>query len=164
MEIVAQHLQREAIRRNGIVEERDFFGRSAFNRYYYATFLEVKTGLGRLNPVWGTISHASVPELLEGSIKDEFKKGQKKAMKLRDGEVIGLCAKAISATNDLAKLMREGYMSRVTADYHPEIKVEFQGPNRFELNAVPVQNASDWLYRARPLIKTIVTTWMQLHE
>lgn len=163
MEIVAQHLQQQAIKRREHLE-RDLFGRSAFNRYYYAMFLDVKTGLGGLRPEWGNeIAHKAVPELLRGTVKTHLQQGSKKALRANDAEVVSLCEKAKSAAESLAKMMDQGRATRVAADYTPDIPVEFSTSADFSLNTVSVEEARQWPYRARGLIAIIASAWKQIH-
>ncbi|MCA8054408.1 hypothetical protein [Burkholderia cepacia] len=162
MEIVAQHLQQVALAQTDPTD-RDHFGRSAFNRYYYATFLHVKAGLGSINPDWNTMAHAGIPEVLRGSVQRELKRGRTKAQRTDDAELVRLCSKALSAVSDLADLMEKGYATRVAADYHPEILVDFSGYRSFKLNTVPVEDAHGWPYRARALIDAITLAWTQIH-
>lgn len=163
MEIVAQHLQREAVTRT-LPLERDLFGRSAFNRYYYATFLEVKSSLAKLRPQWaGELAHAAVSEVLRGTVKKELTKGRNTAQKMDDAEVVSLCQKALSATESLARIMDEGRATRVAADYRPEIPIEFFTASGFRLNTVEVKTAQTWPHKARILLVTISSAWQQVH-
>lgn len=161
MEIVAQHLQREASQRN--LGERDVFGRSAFNRYYYATFLDVKSVLGELRKEWGNIAHATIPNVLRGTVKEELKRGRSRAQKASDSETVELCGRAIAAASELATLMERGYATRVTADYYPNIKIDFSNLFDFQLNTVKVKDASVWPNKARTLAKTILSAWKQIN-
>ncbi|WP_186129797.1 hypothetical protein [Burkholderia gladioli] len=162
VQIVAQYLQLEAQNRSDVME-RDLFGRSAFNRYYYATFLEVKKGLGSLKTEWATMAHAGVPEVLRGTVQRELKQGMRKALKLSDSEVVSLCERAKSAVLDLADLMERGYAIRVAADYHPEISVDFSDGSNFKLNTVTVRDARTWPSRAEVFMGVIVSAWKQVH-
>lgn len=162
MEVVAQHLQQVALARTD-PGDRDHFGRSAFNRYYYATFLQVKAGLGSLDSDWSTIAHADIPGVLRGSVQRELKLGRTRAQRTNDAELVRLCSKALSAASDLAILMEKGYATRVAADYHPEILVDFSSQPSFRLNTVPVEDAHGWPYRARVLIGTITSAWKQVN-
>jgi hypothetical protein len=163
MEIVADHLEQQAMTRS-VSSERDSFGRSAFNRYYYATFLQVKSGLAELRPEWaGDMAHAKIPEMLRGTICSDLKKGHQKALRTSDHEVVVLCSRAVSAAKELAKLMDEGRATRVTADYHPEIPVSFSTGVRFRLNSVGVDAARIWPHRARALVADIQSAWRQIN-
>lgn len=163
MELVGSHLKSEAINRLPR-PEADLFGRTAFNRFYYATYLEVRRGLAEMRHEWaGDMPHAAIPEILRGTIKKELSKGKQQAQKLDDQALVKRCASATSAALDLAKLLDEGRSVRVTADYHPEILIDFAHAPDFQLNSVPVNLALSWPHRARTLMQAIADAWKQLH-
>ena len=163
MEKVAKHLLDEAMQREQ-PDEKDVFGRSVFNRYYYATFLNVKEGLSGLKKEWeGNLAHASIPEMLRGQIKIELKKGLVKAKKASDQEVVSLCSKALTAAKDLAALMEEGRALRVTADYHPEVAIDFSIGPYFHLNNFPVEDAKSWAPKAKIFVGAISHAWKQVY-
>lgn len=163
MKTVARHLQEEAIRRTNNHDERDTFGRSAFNRYYYATFLNVKNALGSFKSDWNTIGHSKVPEVLRGKVNRELTAGRSRALKTNDHDTVAACSRAVTAANQLADLMEAAYATRVAADYQPEIKIDFSNLYDFELNTVHVKRASEWPDKAGGLIRTITLAWKQLH-
>lgn len=160
MEIVGQHLQAHALT---LVagQDRDYFGRSAFNRFYYATFLSVRAELNALLPGWPN-NHASIPDYLQGAVCKEFKAGRMRAQRAGDTELANLCLRARSAALDLASLMRESYGVRVTADYNPDIPVAF-GSEDFKLSTIPVNQAKAWPHKARAFALTISNAWKQLN-
>lgn len=163
MEIVAQHLQREAFARQ-TPHERDLFGRSAFNRYYYATFLDVKVRLAKLRPEWGgRIAHRDVPEALRGAVVRELACGRRRAEKADDLEVVYLCQNAKHAARSLAQLMDESRETRVAADYALDIPVLFSTVSNFSLNTVNVQTAQSWPHKARGFMMVIESAWRQIH-
>jgi hypothetical protein len=162
MEIVARHLQNEAQSRSGGAE-RDEFGRSSFNRYYYATFLLVRSGLAKLRHEWSEIQHAAIPELLRGKVTEELKRGRSRAQRASDSELVTQCNRSIAAAAALAQIMDEGRMTRVTADYEPDVPVDFTTGSDFRLNTVPVSKARNWPSRAKPMLDSIASTWRQIH-
>ena len=162
MKIVARHLQEEATRRTDSYE-KDTFGRSAFNRYYYATFLSVKNALGSFRAEWNMMPHHDVPGVLRGAVKTELDRARQRAQKLTDHETVTACCKAVAAADALAQIMEEGYATRVTADYRPELRVDFANQYDFVLNTVRVKRASEWPERARVLIATITSAWRQIN-
>lgn len=161
METVARHLQTEAMSRT-VPIERDQFGRSAFNRYYYAAFLRVRAGLSGMRYEWRRLPHADMPLVLKGQIAQELKQGRQRAIKAQDADLVSLCGRALSAAIDLAKLLEEGKTTRVTADYSPEIAVDFTGGENFQLNTVAVNNARLWPGRAGAFIDSVSAAWRQL--
>src|SRR4051812_403097 len=120
MKVVAHHLQTHASTLPNTAE-RDLFARSAFNRYYYATYLDVKTVLGALKPGWGRIAHSEVPKIIVGPLNKELSKGRDRAERASDSSTAALCSRAMNATHLLSDLMTSGYATRVAADYDPEI-------------------------------------------
>lgn len=159
LEIVAEHLHQEANRRTEVLE-RDIFSRSSFNRYYYATFLNVKAGLSNLKPEWSqNIAHASIPQLLTSSVTKELRKYKKQANIVNDYHLVDVCSTAVSAASELAKLMELGNATRVVADYHPEIPVVID--RKIFLNGVNLSHAKLWPQRARSLVSVIMEAWRQ---
>lgn len=159
LEVVAEHLHQEALKRSVDVE-CDFFGRSSFNRYYYATFLSVKASLSRLKPEWqSNIAHASIPDLLKTSVVKELRKYKKQANNVGDYPLVNACDRAVSAANDLAKIMELGRATRVVADYHPEIRMVIN--KKLLLNSVDLSQAKLWPQRARLLFSVIDEAWSQ---
>jgi hypothetical protein len=162
MDTVAQHLRTEAIKRTN-VHEKDVFGRSAFNRYYYATYLLVKAKFASFRVEWAELSHAQIPDMLRKTIKTTLTKGRQRAQKADDIDVFQLCQRAISAAEDLARLMEEGRATRVVADYHPDLLVDFSVGTGYELNTVSVQKAQTWPSKAHGYLSTISSAWKQLN-
>lgn len=163
MKVVAHHLQTHASKLPDTVE-RDLFARTAFNRYYYATYLDVKKVLGALNPSWGRINHSEVPEIVSGPLHKVLSKGREQAKRESDPSTADLCSRAMNATHLLAALMTSGYATRVAADYDPEILIDFTDVFDFALNAVRVKEASDWPGKARAYLYTISSAWKQVHD
>ncbi len=160
MEVVALYLKGHAITLPAGVD-RDLFGRSAFNRFYYATFLTVKSDLG------AAISglprdHAGIPNFLRTTVKKELANGAAKARRAGDSALVDLCSRAKSAAFELADLMEKGYSTRVVADYNPDMPVTFDGQPNFALNNVPVEYAQTWPHRARVFTRSIVDAWRQI--
>lgn len=165
MEVVANHLHDQALLR-AEQYERDLFGRSAFNRYYYATFIIVRDGLGTLSPKWGrgTVAHANFPSILRGEIRKVINDGYKKAKKIEDRQLVRQCSNALNAAEELAKLMEEARYARTTADYHPEVSVDFAGGDSFSLNAVSARTARAWPVKARAFLTSVSVAWKQVYE
>lgn len=162
MKLVAEHLEKEALTRSD-EDGRDIFGRSAFNRYYYATFLQVRDALQGLRPEWSEMPHADIPKTLRGQVINDIKKGRTKAIKNDDYETSQMCQDAIKSSKTLAEMMDAGRTTRVTADYKPEIPISFAKAGAFELNTVSIKDARSWPAKAASLIKTIERAWRQIH-
>jgi hypothetical protein len=161
MEVVAHHLQLEAVRRT-IQQESDQFGRSSYNRYYYATFLRVRKMMSALDAGWSQLPHASYPATLRGAVKKKLQEGRKKALKVGDHEVVAACAKAISAASEIASLMESASATRVVADYNPQIPVTFLENGRFSLNNINITDAHDWPVKADTWSSIVEKTWVNL--
>lgn len=163
MEAVGLHLQRIA---SDLPDqfERDFFARSAFNRYYYATYLDVRNGLGSLDVGWRGIPHSQVPNILAGPVNKAIAKGRDRAKKVSDANTSVLCSRAMHATLVLSDLMKNGYATRVAADYFPEVRIDFADVYDFTLNSVRVKEAAEWPKKARILLHTITSAWRQVHD
>lgn len=161
MEEVATYLQREAIHRTDS-RQRDDFGRSAFNRFYYATFIPVGIALTSMRPEWSGLPHKDVPKVIRGSIMQSIKRGQKRAHRLGDAETARSCAQAISICHELAKIMELGYAVRVIADYHSDVHVDFTSGSDFRLFSVPVSVARQWPGCAIAYTQTIKHIWKQI--
>lgn len=82
MQEVAHYLQMKAHATTG--PERDLFARSAYNRYYYACFLEMRSAVTEMRPEWARSPHKSYPELLSGSVTKTLKTERKKAQRIED--------------------------------------------------------------------------------
>lgn len=161
MQEVAEYLGNEAVR-HPAKKRGDLFGRSAYNRLYYATFLTVRDLVQELDKDWVGLPHADYPSLLEGQILSKLQAGRRRARKLEDWELDTLCAQAISAVHELAKLVHSGSATRVIADYKPDVKVEFGDKSSFSLNHVPYSEAHAWPRRAGIFCETVAKAWRQL--
>lgn len=157
MERVGLDLQTTAFSRRADAVDFDLFGRSAFNRYYYATYLEVRAMLRRFNPTWKG-SHADIPNELTGWVTTNLSAIQKKVGKIPDNQAIQICKAAKAGAADLAQLLRAAYAVRVLADYEPEVAVVLDG-ERFRLDRTSITDAHSWLARARADIAKIDRAW-----
>jgi len=143
MQLVAHHLQVEAIR-IAPAAEADAFARSAFNRYYYATFLCVRDALVEIDAKYeDSLKHKEIPGMLRGSIHKRIGKIMKKASKLDDTRLVAECRQASSQNLSFAEVLSKAYAIRVVADYNPHTQVKFNPP-RFELSGVSVNEAHSW--------------------
>lgn len=163
MELVAAHLYLEAAKQTTAAAQ-DQFGRTAFNRYYYATFLHTRACLSRLNSDWATLPHKDMPDVLKASVKKALNKGRLQAVKVQDADVANLCARAENAAIELSKILQEGYSLRKVADYRPEIPIVFLKGYDFALNSVEIKHAREWPCRAIGYVAIIVSAWKQIHD
>lgn len=160
MEDVARHLQVEALRAADF-PTRDRFGRSAFNRYYYSTFLQVRAMIAGMNGAWERLPHADYPSLLTGQIEKSIRRARSVAQKLGDAEFVSECGRAISAVRTLSSIMELGSATRVVADYEPGVDLIFNG-QRFSLQGVSINDAHEWPEQSRHLIRIIEQCWIQI--
>lgn len=161
MERVAHHLQRAAIERRDTPHDFDLFGRSAFNRYYYALFLVVRATVLRLNPKWEG-DHSGLPGVLVGDLYKQIGRFRTSAHRKQDKETVELCNRALAAMNELSELMRGANAVRVTADYNPQVPVIDQGSDRFTLGPTNITTAHSWPERARVLTSHVNRAWSVL--
>lgn len=150
MELVAHRLS------NIAQTEKDrsaanLFGRTAFNRYYYAAFLEVRSALKNLNPDWSRPAHKAVPELLTGQVLEKIKKQistWEKTGVLAAGRASALRTQANGATSGLADLLKSAREVRRVADYEPETLCEVT-PKGVVLGTDSLHAAKQWPERVR---------------
>lgn len=144
---VAEHL---SIRAKALVgDDADAFGRSAFNRYYYATFLTVRDLLVTIDAVWSKVRHANLPGVLEKDLVKRIKdtaKRQRKAGALSDNRERILVKQALSAASEIASVLRSAYNVRVAADYEPSHSVVFNNAG-FQLVQHSDGEARNWKAR-----------------
>lgn len=123
---VAEHLSLQARTLTG--DDADAFGRSAFNRYYYAAYLSVRELLASLDTSWEASPHSAIPDLLEITVMRQVR-DQAKRMSTSGLITIArhhsLAKQAGQASSDIASILRAAYGVRVVADYRPEQRVAF---------------------------------------
>lgn len=144
---VADHLTACAKARTG--DEADAFGRSAFNRYYYATFLTTRDLLVRIDSAWAKTRHAHVPTVLEQDLLKRVRttvKGLEARGILAHGRGRSLINQANAASGDIASILRSAYEVRRSADYAPEERVVFE-PTGFRLATHSDVEAKNWVTR-----------------
>lgn len=127
MHQVAEFLSCEAKGQKKPVDA-DAFARSAFNRYYYATFLSVRKFVAELDADWGRGSHSGLPDLLEGAVLKNIRNQAKKLAKqkaIAAPRVYAIMKQASQASSEIASILRIAYNVRVVADYKPEQLVLF---------------------------------------
>lgn len=160
MKVVGDQLEKWA-RSQSESHEKDLFGRSAFNRYYYAAFLITREMLGNYKSEWKRTPHAAIPDLLEKSLPksvlNQLNNYQKKGL-MTSRDVSRLRTTLKTATSELANLLREAYEIRVIADYEPEMVITIK-ENAILLNHHNLSSASNWADHANSYCKTIYKVW-----
>lgn len=146
MLVVAEHL-RDTSSQIKDTTERDLFARSAFNRYYYATFLTIRTTLSEIDPKWDEPRHKEVPVLLRETVVKKFQRRAKGRL-LSPSEAAKEMYKGCTAAKALAKMIEIGNETRKTADYEPKVLVLFEN-STFSLNGVKSSTARKWCIDAK---------------
>lgn len=124
----------------------DAFGRSAFNRYYYAAYLSVRDLLLLLNSDW-LAKHADAPGLVEKNVVDLIRaeaRRQEKLGLISSAGCKSICSQAAKSAAEIANTLRTGYKVRVISDYSPSQLVSFER-NTFVLDAHTEGQARAWL-------------------
>lgn len=158
MRQVAEHLETEAKRRRRSGNDVDLFARSAFNRYYYATFLLARELMRKFRPSWKG-SHSGLPKELTGSILREIRQLKSKANRLQDWEVVSQCDVCIHHIHQLSELLENAYGLRVIADYEPEILAAIDRDGAIALGEKKISDAKHWVEQAITLKGQIESFW-----
>lgn len=142
----------------------DLFGRSAYNRYYYAAFLCVRAALKRIDNSWATPTHAAVPELLLGAVRKRVKNKIRLAVNSnqitysRGKQLYRAVSDAATELSNLLALARE---VRRVADYEPEQLVDRQG-SVVRLGSCTLESATKWMQRADIEVNKIIRVYVEL--
>lgn len=160
MKLVGEKLEKVAIAESDSIK-KDLFGRSAFNRYYYAAFLVTREMLGTFNPGWKITAHKAIPNLLITSVRKpvvtRLKKDEKKGL-ITKRELSSLQTKLNKATNNLSNLLLEAYDIRLIADYEPEQLVTEKN-KVISLHTCKLTSAKSWADKANAYCKEIRKVW-----
>lgn len=142
----------------------DSFGRSAFNRYYYASYLITRDMLRQLNPLWTRTGHSNIPNLLTETIikkvREELRR-QQKLGGLRSAESASMRHDAYTAATNLSDLLKHAYEVRRIADYEPEQRILRNG-KVIKLGEQTMEGARNWPSRTLVHAKTLIKIWRQL--
>ncbi|MFA8391367.1 hypothetical protein ACEPUD_14790 [Burkholderia ubonensis] len=163
MERVANSLAQQAIDAHD-KGDANLYGRSAFNRYYYAVYLSVREMLRSGQPEYAAATHNDLPGLLEGAVLKRIKLEIQRQIKLKllaHGEGEGMVHAATDALTTLADILRDGYRMRVIADYKPAIIATVEN-KRVMLEDKNSDAARNWNKRARHAIGSVVSIWRKL--
>ena len=146
---VAQHLSSHARTLGASDADADAFGRSAFNRHYYATFLIARDLLVRVDAAWARTPHAEIPNQVEKALIARIKNEAKKQVRsgvLPSGRSNSIVNQSISAAAEIASVLRVAYSIRVAADYEPSHRIVF-GSSGLELDSCSIGEANSWQVR-----------------
>lgn len=138
-------------------DKKDLFGRSAFNRYYYAAFLSTRQMLGEFEPKWQRTVHRNIPDLLKNTLKKKLESAiDERILPRGEGEqVITEHNKSVRA---LADLLEQAYQVRISADYEPEVRIQ-QTNKVISLGNHKLTSAKEWPGRANSYCKAIRRAW-----
>jgi hypothetical protein len=163
MEIVGDELASSA--RASVDEHRfDLFGRSAYNRYYYAVFLNVRAVLRRIDSGWGKPAHAAIPTLLRDTLPKRLKKHIQRASRtglISDGRGKQMYSVAASAASELSSLLDSAREVRRIADYEPELTLTRNG-RVIMLGTCTLDAAKKWTRRGEIQAATILRIYAEL--
>lgn len=140
------------------------YGRSAFNRYYYAAYLIVRDAIMNLDPKWARCSHKDLPSLLQKKI---YRQAREQARRLEQAGQLNAQQKSMIITSikictaELAELLKESYTVRCVADYSPEDLVVLRNKNLF-LGSCTTSAAQRWSERASRNAGMLQAKWREL--
>jgi hypothetical protein len=163
MQVVGKHLTDFAMSIRGTSPDDGLFARSAFNRYYYATFLASRqlvietTGTQRL-------PHKALPEYLIGQFQKTMKRQIQAGFKsgvLSNANRARMLNALMQNTLLLRELLVTAYGVRVLADYEPDIPVEMKD-DTYSLGAATLSAAGNWASRAQMHCKNLHKIWKDL--
>lgn len=129
MLIVANHLRDHACSLEAETDV-DLFGRSAFNRFYYACYWEIRNNLPNIVDDWSRLRHKALPDCLEGSVKKETLRTLERLRRthiISDSDYGRLRPRITRSIAEIAQLLRQGYSIRRIADYEPNQKTTRNG-------------------------------------
>lgn len=161
MKLVGKQLA-EWAEREADFSRKDLFGRSAINRYYYASFLITRQMLGEFDESWKQTAHAGIPGLLETRLRRQVSHQLKQSERnnlVSHGEASALKQSFTTATAELANLLREAYQARIVADYEPEQVITLSDENIIQLDRCKISTADHWPDRASSYCKQIRKVW-----
>jgi len=163
MKVVADRLRDIALHSN-LDHEIDLFGRSAFNRYYYAAYLAVRKNLMEINSDWATAAHKNLPTILTIAIN---KSATRIAINLTKKGILTKSEESRILTSikicgyELSKILQSGYEARSYADYFPEEIVTRESGN-LSLHNYTTHEAQSWPKRAEKHAVQLLNIWRQL--
>ena len=156
MKVVGDQLEKWALeQKEG--DQADLFGRSAFNRYYYAAFLITREMLGQFEQKWEKTPHKKIPELLTNTLKksvDESVRGSFKAGVITESQKSKILSSNNESLCNLATILDEAYRVRIIADYEPEVRIT-QNQKVIALDNHTLTTAKTWAAKANAYCKVI---------
>lgn len=144
LHFVGTTLSGEAKKSNGDIA--DAFGRSAFNRYYYAAYLEVRSLLLMFKSSW-KINHQEAPNYLRKNLpkifREEINRQQKRHV-ITHAEGMKISSAVLRSGSYIADVLAVAYKVRSISDYEPNEPVIFDHAT-FYLDFHSEVDAKGWL-------------------
>lgn len=135
--------------------DTDAFGRSAFNRFYYASFLITREMLGKFNSEWMNSPHSQIPSLLNGKVKKRIMDVGRVQLKYQTIDK-GKLSSVQSSLHALSELLQDAYKVRCDADYCPEKKItRTQIKGELLLEQKTLSSARKWVKQTEMHTKNI---------
>lgn len=163
MQVVGNYLSNFAMSIRGTSPDDGLFARSAFNRYYYATFLASRQLLIETTGTEG-LPHKALPEYLIGQfhkvLKRQIQVGFKSGV-ISNSDRARMLTTLRHNTQLLSDLLVTAYAVRVLADYQPDFPVEVKG-DTYSLGTSTLSTASNWAARAQMHCKNLHKIWKDL--
>ncbi|MCT7943633.1 hypothetical protein [Shewanella holmiensis] len=142
----------------------NLLGRSAFNRYYYASYLITRDMLEELEPKWARTSHANIPLTLRETIRAPVKKILRNQLEkglISFTQQSKLWSSLRIESEALAELLEQAYDLRVRADYKPEELITRSG-DVIMLGGNKLATARAWPDRTSAHCKSIIKVWKEV--
>ena len=140
--------------------------RSAFNRYYYACFLEVRFMLSQIDQSWTKTSHQQIPCRLRENLNRRARKIIKrnsKNLSIYNQIDPNHCLIVLKdMTNELANEIETAYSIRKIVDYKPNVNIEFYGWET-SIDGIALQDAQRWHSRAVEKAKEVLKVWHEIN-
>jgi hypothetical protein len=163
MKFVGEKLEQLAIH-DTEMKHANLLGRSAFNRFYYASFLVTRSTLAKLDPKWKMTPHAEIPTRLRETIKKKVAnalKIQERKGVITASEKGRILSRLQSSTEELAEMLELAYDARIIADYIPEELIVKSG-KVITLRDHKLTTAKTWPDRAHSYCKTILKVYEEV--
>ena len=148
--------------------QREAFARSAYNRYYYGVYFNIRCLFRILEKSfkksWADSGHASYSDILKNKIINLLKKEKNKANKFGDYNLEKKISTAIASCYELFEILNSARASREIADYRPKIRVEFLNSGGFSINEITDDKAFEWNEKAISCCKIIFEAWRDTNE
>lgn len=142
----------------------DSFARSAFNRYYYDSFLTVRDMLLDFGIDGRSSHHKDIPDMLTGSVYRKIKhkiKDMKGKGLLDWSEKHALERKVFAALSELSSTLETARNLRETADYEPEVTIDRVGGS-LRLKETNLRSAGAWPHKTDRLVGRVRGVWREV--